>query len=161
MKRQFSAVYRDGRVIRVDSREIVPGDLVYLTAGDRVPADGILAHSAGLMVDESMLTGESMGVLKSEYSGKNDTGKENRLYQGTTITQGSGKFLAIATGIQTEYGKLGRLLENISQQKTPLQIKMRSMVRALAILAISIAFLVGFYLAIIFSSFIAPTMYDF
>ncbi len=131
-------VSRDGKIITLDSRELVPDDLVYLTAGDKVPADGLLFRSSGLLVDESILTGESIAVTKSQ---ETITGMiaENQLSQGTLVVQGDGYFLVQATGGNTAYGKLGNLLEKISDQQTPLQIKIKKLVKQVAITAVLVS----------------------
>ncbi len=138
---QSSMVYRDGKTINIESKYIVPKDLVYLTAGDKIPADGVLINSPGLMVDEAILTGESITVVKTNLTNHNTVNPEHQLWQGTLVTQGEGQLLVLDTGAHTAYGKLGNLLENIVQIKTPLQAKIHKLVRAVATVAISTAVL--------------------
>jgi len=138
---EISQVYRDGVLIKLPSGELVPGDLVYLSAGDKVPADGVLTRSPGLMVDEAVLTGESMSVVKSNYHKANDEAGE--LFQGTMVVQGDGYMVVLATGGETHYGKLGNLLEKIVEEVTPLQRKINSLVRKLAIVAVLFSLFVG------------------
>lgn len=141
-------VYRDGKLTEVEARYLVPGDLVYLTAGDKVPADGVLLNSPGLQADESMLTGESVSVVKAEISNRDQAAEEHRLYQGTLITSGEGYLLVDKTGIATAYGHLGSLLLNIESKQTPLQQKIHRLVRGVAIGAAVAAFLVAGVLTI-------------
>ncbi|MFA6485800.1 MAG: cation-translocating P-type ATPase [Candidatus Magasanikbacteria bacterium] len=136
-------VYRDGVLKEFETKYIVPGDLVYLTAGDKVSADGYLLNSPGLQADESMLTGESVSVVKSEITNHEHTGEEHRLYQGTLITSGEGYLLVDKTGVATAYGHLGSLLQNIESKQTPLQQKINRLVRGIAIGAIASALLVA------------------
>ncbi len=143
---EFCQVYRDGKIQKMETKNLVPGDLVYVTAGDKAPADGTLLNSPGLMVDESMLTGESIAATKSEAVHSEEITDDNKLYQNTLIVQGEGYFVVTTTGIHTAYGKLGNLLEKIEQLRTPLQINIRKLVRALAIVAIFISVLIGILL---------------
>ena len=140
----FCRAYRDGKMQELEARELVPGDLVYLTAGDKVPADGFVLESPGLMVDESMLTGEAIGVVKAElpHQGQ-DFKEENHLSQGTLVTQGEGYLLVSAIGANTAYGKLGNLLSKITAAETPLQKKIEKLVKGVAVVAIGVAVTVG------------------
>jgi len=141
---QYVEVFRNGVREKIEVKFLVPGDYVYLTAGDRVPADGFILNSPGVQVDESMLTGESVSVTKSEIGNKQEnTSEENLLYQGTMIVQGEGYLVVEKTGGATKYGQLGNLLEKIITEKTPLQQKMHRLVRFVAIVAIISAFGVG------------------
>ncbi|KKR48972.1 MAG: ATPase, E1-E2 type [Candidatus Magasanikbacteria bacterium GW2011_GWC2_40_17] len=146
---QYAEVYRDGFLKKMEIKYIVPGDLVYLTAGDRVPADGIILSSPGVSLDESILTGESISVVKSVLSdGLKQVKDENKLWQGTLVVQGEAYFLTLATGVNTAYGKIGSLMEKIISQKTPLQMKIYRLVRVVAIFAAFSALLIGLILAL-------------
>lgn len=137
-------VFRDKKLITIDIKNLVPGDLVYLTAGDKISADGYLLSSAGLSVDEALLTGESMPVIK--YQVPKDVSQiknEHFLKQGTLVIQGEGTLLVELTGEKTEYGYLGFLLESIKKTKTPLQKKIHRLVRGIAIMAAATAVIVG------------------
>jgi len=145
---QYTEVFRDGSLQKKDVKYLVPGDYVYLTTGDRIPADGILLSSPGLSVDESILTGESISVVKDVLVGNSDNLKdENKLWQGTLVVQGEGYFLITFTGENTAYGKIGNLMEKIAGQKTPLQKKIQHLVKVLAIFAVSFALLLGILLS--------------
>lgn len=144
---QFVEVYRDGKLEKMEIKYLVPGDLVYLTAGDKIPADGLLLKSPGLRIDEAILTGESMSVIKSVVGDDlKNIKEENKMWQGTLLVQGEGYMLVTETGGNTAYGKLGNLLEKIVQTKTPLQQKIHRLVRMVAIVAIFVAVFVGLIL---------------
>lgn len=135
-------VYRDGKLEKIESKYIVPGDVVYVTAGDKVPADGYILNSSGLSVDESILTGESISVIKGEANPSAELAEENQVWQGTLVTQGEGYLFVAKTGLQTKYGQLGSLLQDITKGKTQLQIKMHKLVRLVAIAALVCAVMV-------------------
>jgi len=133
---QYCLVYRDSKVQKLEAKFLVPGDLVHLSAGDKIPADGFLINSPGLMVDESILTGESVTVIKSEIKNVSEVEDENQIFQGTFVASGEGKLLVESTGGNTKYGKLGLLLSKIETQSTPLQKKIHKLVRSVAAAAL-------------------------
>lgn len=120
-------VLRDGETQRIPGREVVRDDLVILSEGDRVPADGILISGPGLSVDESLLTGESVAVRRHP-----EGDEESRLYAGTLIVQGQGVMQVRLIGVQTELGKIGRSLETLDTENTLLQKEVRRLVRFFA-----------------------------
>jgi len=134
--------YRDGEIKALETKLLVPGDLVHLTAGDKIPADGYLFDSPGLRIDESVLTGESIAVAKSQVADINEIKEEYKLWQGTYVTQGEGTMIVEETGANTSYGKLGSLLSNIKKTKTPLQIKLNRFLKIIAVMAIFAAIIV-------------------
>lgn len=138
-------VIRDGQEIRIAGREVVPDDIVILNEGDRIPADGILVDTLNLTVDESILTGESVPVLKSVQ--KDSTNALGLVYSGTLVIQGKGYVKILSTGIHTEFGKIGRSLLSIEQQETRMQKEMKSLIRNLFFLGaiISVVVVVAFY----------------
>ncbi len=144
----FCRVFRDEKIQKTEIKNLVPGDLVYLNAGDKAPADGVLLDSVGLLVDESMLTGESIVVSKNSTQDLQKITEENKLFQGTLIAQGEGYLLVTDTAAHTAYGKLGNLLENIERLDTPLQKNIRRLIKSVAIIAISTSFLVGILIAL-------------
>ncbi|MEK7644213.1 MAG: cation-transporting P-type ATPase [Patescibacteria group bacterium] len=149
MLTEFCMVYRDGQAIKMEMSNVVPGDLVYITAGDKVPADGIVFRSSGVLVDESILTGEAMAVVKSQLPEiKKEIPTEHILYQGTLVIQGEAVMLVDTTGVNTKYGHLGSLLNKITKIKTPLQQKIHDLVKVVGLAAFATAFLVFFIIAI-------------
>jgi len=118
-------VLRDGEEINVPARDLVPGDVVILHTGDRIPADARLLEAVNLQVDEAALTGESVPVEKhiQPVSGTDLAvgDRKNMVYAGTAVTYGRGKALVVATGMQTEFGKIAQLLQTVKIGKTPLQ----------------------------------------
>ncbi len=152
-------VFRDGVPKTIQESQVVPGDLVYVTAGDKIPADSVAVFTPGVLVDESILTGESAPVEKPEYSGdaaaligadslRSATGA---LFQGTMVTQGEARLFVVATGLATEYGKLGKLLDTIEINGTPLQERIEGLVKKLAVAAILTAILIGVVLSVRFN----------
>lgn len=130
-------VLRNGIVVQAPSREVTVGDEVYLEAGDYVPADGRILESASLKVDESALTGESLGVEKSSdtLTGELPLGdRVNMVYSGSFVTYGRGRFLVTDTGMNTEVGKIAGLLKNTSEKKTPLQVNLDQFGQKLSII---------------------------
>lgn len=120
-------VLRDGVVVEIPSREVTIGDEVHLEAGDYIPADGRLIESASLKVDESALTGESLGVDKitDTLEGELPLGdRVNMVYSGSFVTYGRGVYLVTDIGMNTEVGKIAGLLKNTSEKKTPLQVNL-------------------------------------
>ncbi len=136
-------VIRDGQKVRIPGREVVPGDMILLSEGDRVPADAELIDSVNLTIDESMLTGESIAVGKKIAS--DESGK---VFSGTLVVQGKGTAKVAAIGSATEFGKIGKSLQTIEQDKTRLQREMRLLVRRLFALGalISIVIVIAFYI---------------
>lgn len=131
-------VLRDGAPVHVDSRTVVLGDILVVSEGDRVPADGTLLEGTEVEVDESLLTGESLPVHKQAgvptstppRPGGEDT---SALYSGTLLVHGHGLVLVTATGPQTEIGRIGRALASISAERSPLQKQTSRLVRVFAV----------------------------
>lgn len=140
-------VYRDGEITKLPATELVPGDVLYLNAGDKIPADAIVINSPGFMVDESVLTGESVPVVKRIGATLGQISDEHKLFQGTVVVQGEGYAVVMATGEATSYGALGTLLQKIEFTKTPLQAKIEKLIRSVAIIAIGVALVIGVVLA--------------
>ncbi|TCW41994.1 Ca2+-transporting ATPase [Thermohydrogenium kirishiense] len=145
-----SRVLRDGKVIEIESQYLVPGDVVFLEAGNFVPADGRIIESANLKIDESALTGESIASEKiaGKLSDKNlNIGDRiNMVYMGTIVTYGRGLFVVTETGMDTEMGKIAKMLDNEDKVKTPLQIKLEQLGKYLgtgALIICAIIFIIG------------------
>lgn len=132
-------VFRDGTWIRIPGREVVPGDLVSLQEGDRVPADGKIIELSGLQIDESIITGESFPVDKK---------MDDTILSGTLVTKGLAKMLVQLTGPSTEFGKIGKSLQSIEDKTTQLQTELTKLIRRLAIagIVICLGVVIAFYL---------------
>jgi cation-transporting ATPase F len=147
--RTRAVVVRDGQRQEVPSEDLVPGDLVILEAGDKVPADLRLVRLSGLRADESALTGESEAVEKDEVVLPPTTpvaDRRNMVYSGTLVTAGTGAGVVVATGGETELGEIHRLMGSVQQIATPLTQKLAhfSMTLTIAILALAaVTFLAG------------------
>jgi Ca2+-transporting ATPase len=131
-----ASVLRDGTEVKIPARELVPGDVVVLHTGDRMPADARLLEAVNLQIEEAALTGESVAVEKHiQPLPVNDLpvgDRKNMVYAGTAATYGRGKALVVATGMQTEFGKIAQLLQTVETSKTPLQHNLDKVGTALA-----------------------------
>ncbi|MGH8659193.1 MAG: cation-translocating P-type ATPase [Gammaproteobacteria bacterium] len=138
-------VLRDGQEEQIAARELVPGDVLLLAAGDRVPGDARLMEAINVMLDESSLTGESLPVEKrsEELPGEAMLAdRSNMLYAGTALTHGRARALVVATGTNTELGKIRSLLEAVEARKTPLQENLDRVGKALALAALVVVSLI-------------------
>ena len=137
-------VIRNGKKIRIAGREVVPDDIIILYEGDRIPADGILLESENLTIDESLLTGESIAVIKTN---QNENSKKGHVYSGTLVVQGRGIMKVTLTGPNTEFGKIGKSLERIGKVQTKMQKEIKTLVRNLFIAGgiLSLLVIVAFY----------------
>jgi Ca2+-transporting ATPase len=128
-------VIRDGHLAIIDATELVPGDVIVLEAGDRVPADGRLARTAELQTQESVLTGESLPVDKSAHATSSADAplaeRQNMVFRGTIVTAGSATALVTATGMRTELGRIAGLLEMQPRESTPLERRLNELGRTL------------------------------
>ncbi|HLF23611.1 MAG TPA: HAD-IC family P-type ATPase, partial [Burkholderiales bacterium] len=136
-------VIRDGVERRIAGREVVRGDILILTEGDRVPADATVLSCNDLMVDESLLTGESVPVRKAAWNGVEPATRPGGddlpfVYSGTMLVQGRGMARVCATGWRTEFGKIGRALESLETDETFLQKKSARMIQTLAVVGLSL-----------------------
>ena len=143
-------VVRDGKEQRIAGREVVRGDLLVVNEGDRVPADARLLSCLNLSVDESLLTGESVPVRKSDDEQERkevSPGGDDLpfIYSGTMVVQGQGIARVIATGEKTEIGKIGKVLQSVKPEETLLQKETDRWVRTLAVFGLSLCVLVIIY----------------
>ncbi|WP_032121948.1 calcium-translocating P-type ATPase, PMCA-type [Clostridium amazonitimonense] len=129
-------VMRDGKIGVINAESITLGDIVVLEAGDRIPADGILLEDHNIVIDESLLTGESVGVNK----GIGD--KENKLFMGTTVLKGKSIMRVSAIGMDSEMGKIANMLQNIEEEKSPLKERLESLGRVLVVACLAICTIV-------------------
>ena len=130
---------------RIKAREVVPGDILVLDAGDIIPADARLHETVNLEIDESILTGESIPVIKDAKTLKEDlivADRKNIAFSGTVVTKGRGKAIVVNTGINTELGNIAQLLKETEDTKTPLQERISKFGLILALLAFVVSILV-------------------
>ncbi len=136
-------VIRDGQRKRIAGREVVRGDILVLAEGDRVPADGIVLSCSNLSTDESLLTGESLTVRKIAADGKVEMARPGGeglpfVYSGTLVVQGQGIVEVQSIGTQTEMGKIGKALQQVKVETTPLQREMNRLVSRLFGIALAL-----------------------
>ncbi len=133
----LAKVIRDGQVMKISSKELTIGDVVCLEAGDYVPADGRIIESAGLKIDESMLTGESLVVDKTDTVIEEEkplAERTNMVYSGSLVSFGRGSYIVTSIGMNTEIGKIASLLKATSEKRTPLQISLDKFGQKLSII---------------------------
>ena len=138
MLRPKSVVIRDGYKKRIESSQLLPGDLVILASGDRVPADGVLIEGQDVLIQEAVLTGEEEAVEKKVLADGSSL-----VFMGTIVLSGLAVMKVTKIGQETEFGKIGLTLEEIKEEKTLLQLKLEKFTR-------SLAYLVGFLCLLIF-----------
>lgn len=133
----MAKVIRDGQVMKISSKKLTIGDVVCLEAGDYVPADGRIIESAGLKIDESMLTGESLVVDKTDTVIEEEkplAERTNMVYSGSLVSFGRGSYIVTSIGMNTEIGKIASLLKATSEKRTPLQISLDKFGQKLSII---------------------------
>ncbi|GIW64776.1 MAG: ATPase [Patescibacteria group bacterium] len=137
MTKTMVRVIRDGKEQEIDSRFLVPGDIIHLEEGSKIPADGELIYGINLEVNEAMLTGESLPVVKN-------LNNENLVFAGTIVTRGRGYVKITSTGSNTRFGKIARTLQNIKETKTPLQEKLENFTKQIGLIGITASIIVFF-----------------
>ncbi len=138
-------VIRDGRKQEIPAKDVVPGDILELEAGDMVAADGRILHNYSLQVNESSLTGESTNVDKQEMALNGEAAladRTNMVYSGSLVTYGRATVLVTATGMNTEIGKIAGLMNGAEERKTPLQKSLDQFSGKLAVLIMVVCALV-------------------
>jgi Ca2+-transporting ATPase len=149
MTKLNARVIRNGKVMEIPIEEIVPGDLLFLEAGDVVPADGRIVKATQLQVNESALTGESVPVEKNTQPIREETPlaeRNNMLYKGTFISNGNARAVCTATGMETELGNIAAMVQSASTSATPLEKKLEGFSRRLmgiTVFIVLIIFLAG------------------
>ena len=135
-------VLREGEKVEIDSAELVPGDIVFLEIGDKIPADLRLIEAVNLKADESALTGESVASLKSAKAvpKKSTLGEQASMaWMGTNVVNGYAKGVVVATGMHTEFGKIAQMTSEVGDTQTPLQKKLAILGKKLGVFSVSIA----------------------
>lgn len=142
-------VVRDGERRIIESRELVPGDIVEIETGDSIPADLRLTEAINLKVQEAALTGESVPVEKSTESIEGDASigdRVNMAFASCSVTYGRGRGIVVATGTDSEMGKIAAMIESVPEMKTPMQVRLDQLGRVLAIVSLvvcGIIFVIG------------------
>ena len=141
-----ATVIRDGREERIPAREVVPGDVILLATGDKIPADARLTEAINLQTVEAPLTGESAPVEKHSTALPEDQlpagDQRNMAFAGTAVTYGRGRALIVATGMATEFGKIARMLQDVDTVRTPLQGNLDRLGKSLARAAFAVVFVI-------------------
>ncbi len=138
-------VLRDGKELMIPSREIVPGDIVLLEAGDRIPADARLLEIVDLKTDEAILTGESTAVDKKDLVLDPKTpvaDRKNSVFMATHITYGRGRAVITSTGMKTEFGKVAEMVQAVETVETPLKQKLTAFAKKLGMIIIAVCVII-------------------
>ncbi len=140
-------VIRDGEQTRIAGREVVSDDIVLISEGDRVPADGVMLTGTSLSIDESLLTGESVPVRKKPWDGIQSIGRPGGddlpfIYSGTLVVKGQAITQVTSTGARTEMGKIGKALETLEPEDTNLQRQTNTIVKNFALIGLAMCILV-------------------
>ncbi len=134
-------VIRGGKQVEIDSRELVPGDVIVLATGDKIPADARLIEISNLETLEAALTGESVPVEKNISAMKEGTpvaNRRNMVYSSTIVTKGHGKAVVTGTGMGTEFGKIAKMIQEAHEELTPLQKKLKDLGKFVGIMSLGI-----------------------
>jgi len=141
MTAPIATVIRDGEEEQIPARDLVPGDIILLQTGDRIPADSRVTEAINLKIDEAPLTGESVAVNKTTQTISGDApvaDRKNMAYMGTTVVYGRGRALVTATGMATEFGKIAGMLQEVKPPPTPLQVSLNKIGKILGIACLAI-----------------------
>ena len=139
-------IIRDGKILQIPSRELVPGDIVDLETGDIIPADLRLLKTVNMKVEEASFTGESVPVDKNAnrvFNAEVSLGdRENMAFSSTTVAYGHGQGVVVATGLDTEIGKIAQTIQEFEEEETPLQRKLSQLGKSIGIIVLAICILV-------------------
>ncbi|GAH34760.1 unnamed protein product, partial [marine sediment metagenome] len=145
-------VKRGGLWKVIESRFVVPGDIVSFEMGDRIPADGRIIEAVGLSSDEAVLTGESLAARKTDVVLRLESpivgDMRNMVFQGTIITAGKGNAVIIATGMQTEFGKIAKLVQESEKEMTPMQIDLDDLGKKVGLMILILCSMVFFVMIV-------------
>lgn len=147
MAAPLASVIRDGFEQEISSRLVVPGDIILVRQGSKIPADARIMESFNLLTEEAALTGESMSSEKlADFTGSEEMplgDRKNMLYAGTSVSSGRGRAIVVATGMEAEYGKIAGMIQSVEESRTPLQENMDRTGRILVRAALAIVFLIA------------------
>jgi len=152
-------VIRDGEETEIPSTQIVPGDILILRNGEKIPADCIILSEKDLILDESVLTGESKEIKKTASKNRDSVSEESALFMGSFITNGKCTALVTKTGMQTQFGKIATMIST-AQKELPLQNKINKIAKVMAVMAITIALITGVFALLETSSFSQTNMVE-
>jgi len=141
-----ATVLRDGKEVKIKADEVVPGDIILLYAGDKVPADSRVVEAFNLKADESSLTGESLPVRKATAVVAEETpvsDRQNMVFTGTIIVYGRGKAVATSTGMGTEFGKIAKMVQVTKEKETPLESRIASVGKWIGLLCVAVCLTVA------------------
>jgi Ca2+-transporting ATPase len=143
-----ATVLRDGKEVELQTRDIVPGDVVLLYTGDKMPADARLIEAINMKTDEAPLTGESTPVSKNVEPLPEETvvsDRRNTVFTGTVVVYGRGKAVVTSTGMNTEFGKIAKMVQVTEEEETPLERRMAHVGKWLGMLSVAVCLLVAFF----------------
>ena len=142
-------VLRNGKEIVIDSKYLVPGDVVLVESGNKVSADLRIIEAKNLQVNESVLTGESLAILKNDNMIEKEVSlgeRSNMIYAGTSVITGRAKAVVVATGVNTEIGQIADHVSNTKEEQSPLTIRMNQFSKQISLFIVIIAFLIALLL---------------
>lgn len=144
MQPEFATVLRDGQKIQVESEEVVPGDILYLAEGDQIPADARLIEAVELKTIEAALTGESLSIEKdAKWAGEGAVAEQkNMLFSGTQITTGRAVAIIVSTALETELGKIAKLVSEVETPPTPLEKRLSRLGKKIGYVVVGICLVV-------------------
>jgi len=143
-----ATVLRNGKEVQIQTSEVVPGDILLLYTGDKVPADARLIEAVNMKTDEAPLTGESTPVNKNVKPLPEDTpisDRRNMVFTGTVVVYGRGKAVVTSTGMNTEFGKIAKMVQTVEEEETPLEKRMAYVGKWLGILSIAVCLFVAVF----------------
>jgi len=146
MAAPMASIIRDGNEAEIPARELVPGDIILLRTGNRIPTDARLIEAVNLKTEEASLTGESVPVEKIDdplNSEANIGDRRNMVFMGTAVVYGRGKAIVTATGMATEFGKIAGMLQEVKKERTPLQVNLDRMGKWIGIGALILCFVLA------------------
>lgn len=138
-------VFRNGREVMIPAREVVPGDILILEAGDRIPADARIIESVELRTNEAVLTGESLPVNKSAetlFENLPISERRNMVFAATHVVYGRGKAVVVATGMNTEFGKIAKMVQTVEKEEIPFKIKLDKFAKKIGLVVVAAAILI-------------------
>jgi Ca2+-transporting ATPase len=141
-----ASVMRDNKEVEVSARELVPGDIVLIRTGDRIPSDARIIEAVNLKTDEASLTGESAPVEKTERALVREVSvgdRNNMVFTGTAAVYGRGLAIVTSTGMSTEFGKIAGMLQEVQKERTPLQVNLDQLGKWIAIGALGLTFILA------------------